>query len=114
MSNDTATIESNHEISALLPSDRSEGGEGHASPDFAPRHFPENSPLATLLMQLDVTIPIPSFRVRDLLALDKGSVLESQWPHTEDVPVWCGGSQLVWSEFEVIDQKLAVRVTRLG
>jgi flagellar motor switch protein FliN/FliY len=49
-----------------------------------------------------------------LLTLDRGSVLASQWPHTDDVPVWCGGSQLVWSEFEVIDDKLAVRVTRLG
>jgi flagellar motor switch protein FliN/FliY len=65
-------------------------------------------------MQLDVTIPIPAFRVQDLLALEKGAVLESRWPHAEDVPVWCGGVQLVWTEFEVVDQKLAVRVTRLG
>lgn len=65
-------------------------------------------------MQLDVTIPVPSFRVQDLLALEKGAVVETEWQPGEDVPVWCGGSQLVWSEFEVIDQKLAVRVTRLG
>jgi len=101
-------------MSALLPPDRGEGGEGHAAFGPAPKHFPESSPLAGLPMQLDVTIPISSFRVRDLLALDKGSILESQWSHTDDVPVWCGGSQLVWSEFEVIDEKLAVRVTRLG
>jgi len=112
--NDTETLESHHEMSALLPPDRGEGGEGHAAFGPAPKHFPESSPLAGLPMQLDVTIPISSFRVRDLLALDKGSILESQWSHTDDVPVWCGGSQLVWSEFEVIDDKLAVRVTRLG
>jgi flagellar motor switch/type III secretory pathway protein FliN len=76
--------------------------------------YSEGSPLAGLPMQLDVTIPIPAFRVQDLLALEKGAVLESRWPHAEDVPVWCGGVQLVWTEFEVIDQKLAVRVTRLG
>jgi len=74
----------------------------------------ESLPLASLPMQLDVTVPVPGFRVQDLLALDKGVVLESRWPHTEDVPVWCGGVQLVWTEFEVVDEKLAVRVTRLG
>jgi flagellar motor switch/type III secretory pathway protein FliN len=73
----------------------------------------EESPLAGLPMQLDVTIPIPGFRVQDLLALEKGAILESRWPHAEDVPVWCGGVQLVWTEFEVVEQKLAVRVTRL-
>lgn len=79
-----------------------------------PRPFSDTSLLSGLPMQLDVTIPVPSFRVQDLLALEKGSVLESRWPQTDDVPVWCGGSQLVWSEFEVVEQKLAVRVTRLG
>lgn len=114
VSNDTAIHENHAEMSALLPRDRGEGEEGSVPSGSPPKHFPENSPLAGLPMQLDVTIPISSFRVRDLLALDKGAILESQWRHTEDVPVWCGGSQLVWSEFEVIDEKLAARVTRLG
>lgn len=78
------------------------------------RPFSDTSPLSGLPLQLDVTISVPSFRVQDLLALERGSVLESRWPQTDDVPVWCGGSQLVWSEFEVVDQRLAVRVTRLG
>ena len=70
--------------------------------------------MAGLPMQLDVTIPVPVFRVHNLLALETGAVLESRWLHTEDVPVWCGGVQLLWGEFEVLDQKLAVRATRLG
>jgi flagellar motor switch/type III secretory pathway protein FliN len=76
--------------------------------------FPDGSLLAGLPMQLDVTVPIPDFRVQNLLALEKGMVLETRWHHADDVPVWCGGVQLVWSEFEVLDQKLAVRVTRVG
>lgn len=76
--------------------------------------FSESSPLAALPMQLDVTIPVPKFRVQDLLALEKGAVLDTRWLHTEDVPVWCGGAQLVWTEFEVVEQKIAVRVTRLA
>jgi flagellar motor switch/type III secretory pathway protein FliN len=73
-----------------------------------------DSPLAGLPLQLDVTVPVPSFRVADLLGLEKGSVLESHWSHVEDVPIWCGGVQLAWTEFEVVNQKLAVRVTRIS
>ena len=73
-----------------------------------------DSLLAGLPLQLDVTVPIAAFRVEDLLALEKGAVLESRWAHDEDVPLWCGGAQLAWTEFEVVDQKLAVRVTRIS
>jgi flagellar motor switch protein FliM len=66
-----------------------------------------------LPLQLDLRIPLPSFRVQNLLSLEKGQVIESAWPHTEDLPLWSGGVHLVWAEFEVVDQKLAVRVTRL-
>ena len=51
--------------------------------------------------------------MQNLLTLEKGQVIESAWSHTEDLPLWSGGVHLVWTEFEVVDQKLAVRVTRL-
>jgi flagellar motor switch protein FliM len=54
------------------------------------------------------------FRVRNLLALDVGRVIETQWNHGEDVPLRAGEVQLAWSEFEVIETRLAVRVTRLA
>jgi flagellar motor switch protein FliN/FliY len=69
--------------------------------------------MAHLPVQLNVAIPLPKFRVRDLLALTKGAVLETGWLPSDDVPLWCGKVQLVWLEFEVVDQDLAVRVTRL-
>ncbi|HMD22137.1 MAG TPA: FliM/FliN family flagellar motor C-terminal domain-containing protein [Alloacidobacterium sp.] len=68
---------------------------------------------AKLPLQLDLLVPLPSFRVQNLLSLEKGQVIETAWPHTEDLPLWSGGVHLVWTEFEVVDQKLAVRVTRL-
>ena len=95
--------------SALLV--RSES-EPHPAPESAT--LAKDSLVAGLPLQLDVTVPIPSFRIENLLALEKGSVLESCWSHGEDVPVWCGGVQLAWTEFEVVDQKLAVRVTRIS
>jgi len=72
------------------------------------------SALIGLPLQLDVMVPVPSFRVEHLLALEKGIVLESQWHHADDLPLWCGGTQLAWTEFEMVDQKLAVRVTRVS
>jgi hypothetical protein len=89
-------------------------GDNESAAFWANPTIPPDSPFAGLPLQLDVTVPIPSFRVDDLLALEKGAVLESQWPHTEDVPVWCGGTQLAWTEFEVVEQKLAVRLTRVS
>lgn len=85
-----------------------------ARPDSPDSHrIPFASFAAKLLLQLDLRVPLPSFRVHQLLSLEKGQVIESAWPHTEDLPLWSGGVHLVWTEFEVVDQKLAVRVTRL-
>ncbi len=69
---------------------------------------------AKLPLQLDLRVPVPSFRVQSLLSLEKGQIVETIWPHTEDLPLWAGDVQLVWTEFEVVDQKLGVRVTRLA
>ena len=68
---------------------------------------------ARLPVEVDVAIPLRGFRVRNLLALDTGTVIESQWIQGEDVPLGSGDVQLAWSEFEVVDTKLAVRLTRL-
>jgi flagellar motor switch/type III secretory pathway protein FliN len=68
---------------------------------------------ARLPVQLDVGIPIRNFRVKNLLMLELGSLIESSWVPGEDVPVASGEIQLAWSEFEVVDTQLAVRLTRL-
>lgn len=69
--------------------------------------------VAHLSVELDVTIPIQEFRVRHLLALEPGTVIPSQWSYGEDVPLSAGRVQLARSEFEVVDDQLAVRITRL-
>jgi flagellar motor switch protein FliN/FliY len=70
--------------------------------------------IAGLPVQLNVCVPLPNFRVADLLSLTPGRVVLSEWPSSDDVPLACGHVHLVWTEFEVVDQALAVRVTRLG
>ena len=71
------------------------------------------SPFARLPVELDVVVPVPAFRVRNLLALEPGRVIETHWGHGQDVPLAASDVQLAWSEFEVVDSVLAVRLTRL-
>ena len=72
------------------------------------------SPAARLPVELDVSVPVREFRVRNLLALELDMVIETRWGHEKDVPLGSGDVQLAWSEFEVVDTQLAVRVTRLA
>jgi len=72
-----------------------------------------NSALAKVAVELDVAIPVREFRVRSLLALEPGHVIRTHWQQGEDMPLGARGVQLAWSEFEVVDSQLAVRVTRL-
>ncbi len=74
----------------------------------------EDTRLDRLPMQLHVMVKVHSFRVQDLLSMETGTVVETVHEHTQDVPIRCGGALLLWSEFEVLDQRLAVRVTRLA
>jgi flagellar motor switch/type III secretory pathway protein FliN len=70
--------------------------------------------LSQLRVKLRVVVALNRFRVRDLLALQKGQVFESLSPDTDDVTLLVGQVQLGWSEFEVLDQRMAVRMTRLS
>jgi flagellar motor switch protein FliN/FliY len=71
-------------------------------------------PLERLPVGLVVAVPVREFRVRHLLAMTPGALIETQWGHGEDLPLTSGDVQLAWSEFEVVDTRLAVRVTRLA
>ena len=77
----------------------------------------EEHPRWETLSQLPVTLRAGvglRFRVRDLLTLKEGQVFESLSPATDDVPVRVGQMHLGWSEFEVLQQRMALRLTRLG
>ena len=66
-----------------------------------------------LPVELEVAIPLRKFRVRNLLGLQTGVLVESQWVHGDDVPLGLSNVQLAWSEFDVVETQLAVRLTRL-
>jgi flagellar motor switch/type III secretory pathway protein FliN len=70
--------------------------------------------LSQLRLAMTASVVLRGFKVRDLLRLEPGQVVESAWPETEDVPLIIGQVQVAWSEFEVVDQHLVVRLTRLA
>ncbi|HUZ04241.1 MAG TPA: FliM/FliN family flagellar motor C-terminal domain-containing protein [Acidobacteriaceae bacterium] len=66
-----------------------------------------------LPVTLNVGLPISSFRVRDLLALEVGTVVATEWPNGDDLPLSAGAVQLAWVDMETVEQEMAVRLTRL-
>jgi flagellar motor switch protein FliM len=70
--------------------------------------------ISRLPVVLTVTIPLRGFKVRDLLSLRSGQTVSTTWPVTKDVPLEVGALHLCWGEFEIAEQKLALRLTRLA
>jgi flagellar motor switch/type III secretory pathway protein FliN len=70
--------------------------------------------LSRLPMTVTARISLSRFKVRDLLRLEPGLVFETPWPESEDVPLETGNVELGWGEFEVVEKRLGVRLTRLA
>ena len=68
---------------------------------------------ARLPVELDVSIVVHEFRVRHLLNLEPGQIIETRWSHGQDLPLAAGRQRLAWTEFEVVDTTMAVRITHL-
>jgi flagellar motor switch/type III secretory pathway protein FliN len=61
-----------------------------------------------------VDLPLPNFKVGDFLKLQAGSVVDTQWRLTRDVPLRINGTLVGWGEFEGGGSRLAVRLTELA
>ena len=80
---------------------------------------PAETPSATDLLDtmpwlpctLTLEVPVVRFTIGDLLALKKGSIVETACHHTSDVPLRVNQLLIGWTEFDVIGDKLAVRIT---
>ena len=60
---------------------------------------------------LSLEVPVAHFTVADLLALKEGSIVETACHHTSDVPLRVNNLLIGWTEFEVVGDRLAVRIT---
>ena len=72
------------------------------------------SVVARLPVEVEVGVPVRDFRVRNLLTLEPGVIVGSQWNHGDDLPLCAGEVQLAWIEFEVVVSSLAARITRIA
>lgn len=70
--------------------------------------------LSALPLRLSAGVPLAGFRVRDLMRLGKGQVIASGWLASSDVPLRVQQTEAAWGEFEVVDQRISVRLTRLA
>jgi len=64
--------------------------------------------------QLSIEIPVVNFTVGDLLRLGKESIVETACHSTSDIPLRANGLLVARTEFEVIGNRLAVRITELA
>jgi flagellar motor switch/type III secretory pathway protein FliN len=71
-------------------------------------------PAMGLPCDLTVDLELPGFKVSDLLKMGPGTVLGSVWAVRRDVPLRVNGKVIAWTEFEVVGDGLAVRVTELA
>ncbi|MGO8789064.1 MAG: FliM/FliN family flagellar motor switch protein [Terriglobia bacterium] len=63
--------------------------------------------------QLSVALEVPHFTVRDLLSLSINSLVDTRRREGAHVPVLVNGVMVAWAEFDVIDGRLAVRMTEM-
>lgn len=63
---------------------------------------------------LTVELPVVKFTIRDLMGLMKGSIVETSYHQSSDLPLRVNGQLVGWTEFEVVGERLAVRLTDLS
>jgi flagellar motor switch/type III secretory pathway protein FliN len=83
-----------------------------AEPDSTTTDRIESMPWLPCTLSLEV--PVVRFTIADLLSLTVGEVLETACHHSGDVPLRVNDVLIGWTEFEVVGERLAVRLTDLA
>ena len=63
---------------------------------------------------LALDIPVVKFTLGDLLHLQPGNIVETAYHQSSDLPLRVNGQLVGWTEFEVVGERLAVRLTELS
>jgi flagellar motor switch/type III secretory pathway protein FliN len=72
------------------------------------------SQVQKLACEFTVDVPFPRFKIADALSLGRQTVLNSLWRVGKDVPLRVNGELIAYGEFEVVGERLAVRLTELA
>jgi flagellar motor switch/type III secretory pathway protein FliN len=62
---------------------------------------------------LVLEVPVVMFSVGTLLNLKVGGLVETAWHQSTDIPMRVNGLLMAWTEFEVVGERLAARITDL-
>ncbi len=62
---------------------------------------------------LALEVPVVHFTVGTLLSMQVGTLVESAWHQSTDMPLRVNGLLMAWTEFEVVGERLAARITDL-
>ena len=80
---------------------------------YQPTHKPRLRVLPWLPCMLGLEIPVVGFTVDTLLKLKPGSLVETSCHQSTDLPLKVNGVLMAWTEFEVVGERLAARITDL-
>jgi flagellar motor switch/type III secretory pathway protein FliN len=69
--------------------------------------------LSWLPCDITLDLPVARFRVRDLLQLRAGTVVETCYSRGAEIPLRANGQLIGWAEFEPVADHIGVRVTEL-
>lgn len=91
----------------MLPS---ESGEIRATA-LGPKENDRLDTIPWLPCTLTLELPVVNFTIANLMNLCPGMIVETACPHTSDVPLRVNNLLIGWTEFDVIEGHLAVRIT---
>lgn len=63
--------------------------------------------------ELTVSIEVQDFRVRTMLRLAVGAIVQTEWKLGDDLPLVANDRQIGWVELEALGDNLAIRLTEL-
>lgn len=66
-----------------------------------------------LACDLTVDLPVPGFKLANLVGLQGQSVIATLSRLGRDIPLRVNGQLIAWCEFEVVGTRIAVRITEL-
>jgi flagellar motor switch/type III secretory pathway protein FliN len=84
---------------------------GNASAPRMPKHW---AAFHSLSCQLSLEIPVPGITIAALLRLSANDIVNTHWLQGSDVPLHVNGKLIGWTEFEVIEDHLAARLTQIA
>ena len=99
--------------SAMMPAIEAKPAVAPHSPE-RPQERDPGEYLPWLPCTLALDLPVMNFTISDLLSLTKGSIVETAYHQSSDLPLRVNGQLVGWTEFEVVGERLAVRLTDLS